>query len=74
MSVGLPENGESRNGKHDTGIHHLNHIFCKILESDSSVERRGEGERESTLEIPNNHNHYSIFRFTITPSDHFKKA
>ena len=46
MSVGIPENGESRNGKHDTGIHHLNHIFCKILESDSSVERRGE-EREN---------------------------
>ncbi len=35
--VGLPENGESRYGKHDTGIHHLNHIFCKVLKSDSSV-------------------------------------
>ena len=45
--VDLPENGQSRYGKHDTGVHHVYHVISDVLQLDSSVcKKEREKERE----------------------------
>ena len=60
--VGLPEDGQSRYSKHNTGIHHVYHVFREVLQLDSSEregegggeegERKGGGRRERIVKIP----------------------